>query len=176
MLSKQLSKEMVERLHRNHECLSLLIEGDIIEYVVNERDFEDADKKQNWAIYMGNSMIMRRDNARKLIVYESYWKVANDHYIYINKELDKKLTTLPIYETLYRARRAHKARRMAGKFSSDQNFAMWCRFDVNKSEIDVATNNENYSAKTAKIFLFERFIERMHEAKEVDKTGKKKKK
>lgn len=164
---QQLNKETLARLQRNNECLSVLIEGDIIEYVIDEQDFEDPDNKHHWwAIYMGNSMIMRRDNQRKLIIYESYWKIANEHYIYINKDLDKRLTTLPIYETLYRARNAQRNRKMGKRFSSDQNFAMWCRFDVNRSEIDVATDSGSYSAREAKVFLIDRFIERLDEAKE----------
>ncbi len=165
---------MVELLRRNQECLSVLIEGDILEYVVDERDFEDSDNKHKWAIYMGNSMIMRRDNTKKQIVYESYWKVANENYIYINKDLDKKLKTLPIYETLYRARRAHKKKQMTKQFSSDKNFAMWCRFDVNKSDIEMATEYENYSVKGAKIFVISKFLERLNEAKELNKSRKKK--
>ena len=37
---------------------------------------------------------------------------------------------------------------------------MWCRFDVNRSDIDMATGEEKgYSASNAKSFLIERFME-----------------
>ena len=177
LFSKELNKETVRLLEHNQGCLSILIEGDIIEYVANEDDFE-KDDKHCWAIYMGNSMIMRLDSVKKQIVYESYWKIANENYVYINKELDKKLKTLPIYETLYRARNANSNKKMFKKFSSDRNFAMWCRFDINKSDIDTATNSEQYSSAEAKIWLIEKFIESLDHVNEpqlkVEKTDKKK--
>lgn len=163
-------------LERNQGCLSMLIEGDIIEYVVNEDDFDNRDNKGFWAIYMGNSMIMRLDQVKKQIVYESYWKVANENYIYINKELDKRLTTLPIYETLYRARNANNNKKMAKKFSSDRNFAMWCRFDINRSDIDLATNSAEYNSADAKFWLIGKFMESLSLGEKLEpKTDRKKK-
>lgn len=169
-----MTKETVKRLERNQECLSILIEGDIIEYVTEERHLmNDREYDHHWAIYMGNSMIMRHDTKRKQIIYESYWKIANEMYIFINKDLDKRLTTLPIYETLYRARNAHMYnKRFNKKFSSDKNFAMWCRFDINKSDIDFATDNGNYSSTAAKGFIIQRFLERIDEAEEFNSKPK----
>lgn len=182
LFSKQLSKDTIKLLERNQGALSMLIEGDIIEYVVNEDDYDTKDYKHFWAIYMGNSMIMRfdiKENNKKQIVYESYWKVANENNIYINKDLDKRLTTLPIYETLYRARNAHtNNKKFNKKFSSDKNFALWCRFDINKSDIEFATDKGYYSSSLAKVFLIEKFMDRLGEAKELktktDKNIKKK--
>lgn len=176
LFSKELNKETVQLLERNQGCLSILIEGDIIEYVANEDDFDNPDNSSFWAIYMGNSMIMRLDQVKKQIVYESYWKIANENYIFINKELDKKLTTLPIYETLYRARNANTNKKMVKKFSSGRNFAMWCRFDINRSDIDLATNSDQYNSTQAKFWLIDKFIESLDMAKELQPKSDKKKK
>lgn len=163
--NKKINQESYKRLKRNQGCLSNLIEGDLIEYVLNEDDLDLREALHYWAIYMGNSMIMRFDNKRKLVVYESYWKIANDYYIYINRDLDKKLLTLPIYEILKRARRAHAKSTSTNvnvtpktTFSSDKNFATWCRFDINKSDIELATDKGKYSSKLAKDFLLKKFF------------------
>ena len=176
LFSKELNKETVKRLERNNNCLSMMIEGDIIEYVSNEAALDDAEHLHYWAVYMGNSMIMRFDVNRRLVIYESYWKIANENCIFINRDLDKRLITLPIYETLYRARNAHSTRNMSKKFSSDKNFTMWCRFDINKSDIDFATDKGNYSSKQAKEFLIEKFLDSLSQAKELlDSKGEKRK-
>ncbi len=47
---------------------------------------------------------------------------------------------------------------MRKKFSSDKNFTMWCRFDINKSDVDFATDQGKYSSKFAKEFLLEKFF------------------
>jgi hypothetical protein len=162
LLNKKKNEETSKRLERNQGCLSILLEGDLIEYLENENDLDERDVTRYWAIYMGQSMIMRFDNKRKLVVYESYWKIANEYYIFINRDLDKKFIVLPIYEILKRARHAHAnsgVTSMSKLFSSDRNFAMWCRFDINKSDIELATDNGKYSAKLAKEFLFKRFFE-----------------
>lgn len=171
-----MNKETVQLLERNQGCLSILIEGDIIEYVANEDDFDNHDNNSFWAIYMGNSMIMRLDQVKKQIVYESYWKIANENFIFINKELDKKLTTLPIYETLYRARNANTNKKMVKKFSSGRNFAMWCRFDINRTDIDLATNSDQYNSTEAKFWLIYKFIDSLDLAKELQPKSDKKKK
>ena len=160
LIGTELNDKEINRLKRNQECLTILIEGDLIEYVEKETDMDERDKLQKWAVYMGNSMIMRFDNIKKLIIYESYWKIANENYVYINRDLDKRLLTLPIYETLDRARDAHANNlTMSKNFFSDKYFAMWCRFDINKSDIEVATDNGNYSSTAAKEFLFEKFFQ-----------------
>ena len=152
----------------------MIIEGDIIEYVENESDLEEREYLHRWAIYMGNSMIMRLDLNKKKIIYESYWKIANGNYIFVNKDLDRKLITLPIYETLYRARKAHKSKKTVNKFSSDKNFAMWCRFNINRSDIEFATDNGKYSSRLAKEFIIEKFLASLDLAEEHELRDKSK--
>lgn len=166
LFSKELSADTLKRLERNQELLSMIIEGDIIEYVENERDIEEREYLHRWAIYMGNSMIMRLDINKNKIIYESYWKIANGNYIFVNKDLDRKLITLPIYETLYRARKAHKSKKTVKKFSSDKNFAMWCRFNINRSDIEFATDNGKYSSHSAREFIIQKFFASLELAEE----------
>ena len=165
MLGEKVDDEVLRRLRRNHECLTILIEGDLIEYVASECDMEEKDIMRNWAVYMGNSMIMRFDNKKKAILYESYWRIASENYVFINRDLDKRLLTLPIYETLNRARKAHeKTLEMSKNFVCDKYFAMWCRFDINKSDLEKSTDNGSFSPKEAKEFLFEKFFSSFSEA------------
>jgi hypothetical protein len=144
LTQKNLDHEQLRRIERNQNCLTLLIEGDLIEYVEKESDIEERDGKRHWAIYMGNTMIMRFDTKSNTIVYESYWKIAKTYYIFINRDLDRRFFTLPIYEILNKARDAYANRKFFHKiFSSDRNFVLWCRFDVNKSDIESATLSQS---------------------------------
>ena len=164
---KTINQETAKKLLRNQNCLSLLIEGDLIEYVEEESYIESKEFMRKWAIFMGNTMIMRYDAEAKAVVYESYWRIADKNYIFINREFDKRLCTLPIYEILKRARVAHSSKRSLAKlFSSDRNFAMWCRFDINKSDIELSTDKSGYSPSKAKEFLLQRFINSLDQAEE----------
>lgn len=167
---KNLSKDDFKKLERNQRCLSALVEGDLIEFVESEADLEERENLRKWAVYMGNSMIMRFDIKLKTIVYESYWKIAQKNFVFINRDLDKRLMTLPIYETLDKARNAYSNKQKQSEvFSSDRNFALWCRFDVNRSDIDFATDfskgNDTYSAKDAKEFLLNKFLNSFEQKK-----------
>lgn len=163
-------EEKVYKLQRNRNCLSILIEGDLIEYVKQETDLEEKDYLRQWAIYMGNSMIMRFDETAKRIQYESYWKIAKYNYIFINRDLDKRLQTLPIYEILNKARFAYTNNRYyAKKFSSDKNFAMWCRFDINKSDIDFSTQQYPQDSTGSKTdFLINKFLSTLDQGEPVE--------
>ena len=49
---------------------------------------------------------------------------------------------------------------MADMFSSDRNFATWCRYDVNRSELDAATDDQGaYSPREAKDALIKMFLD-----------------
>lgn len=165
--NRELDEETIKRLERNQNCLTLLVEGDLIEYIDNENEIEDRDYARKWALYMGNSMIMRFDERLKTIVYESYWKIADRYYIFINRDYDKRLYTLPIYEILNKARSSYANRAtFSKKFSSDKNFAMWCRFDINKSDLDSATENNWGYSKEAKDFIIKRFLDSLDQAED----------
>ncbi len=98
----------------------------MVEYVSDNVNLDDRDHECHWAIFMGNSMIMRYCGQTKSVVCESYWRLAYRFYIYVNRELDKKFITLPIYEILKRARNVHTNNAtMARLFNSDKNFAFW---------------------------------------------------
>ena len=162
--SKRINREVAKMIIRNKNCLSLLIEGDLIEYVNDPNDVDGKELLRKWAIYMGNNMIMKFENEK--IIYESYWRIGDKYFIFINREFDKRLCTLPIYEILKRARRAFDKRDvLSKKFSSDKNFAMWCRFDLNKTDIDMSTDQYG---KDAKEFLLERFLNSLDQAEEKD--------
>jgi len=171
-LNKLLSKKMVDReaakmIIRNQKCLKLLIEGDLIEYVKDEDDIESKDFLKKWAVYMGNNMTMRYDFEKKNIIYESYWRIANKNFIFINREYDKRWLVLPIYEILKRARVAHENKMVLNKaFSSGKNFVLWCRFGINKSELDMSTELNEYSSKDAKDFLMNLFLNSLDQAEE----------
>ncbi|CAF1078189.1 unnamed protein product [Brachionus calyciflorus] len=160
--NKKLSHKTLRRIERNQSCLSILIEGDLIEYVKDESDMESQNSTAKWAIYMGNSKIMRFDVKMGVILYESYWKIAKNNYIFINRDLDKRLMTLPIYETLKKARKAYENQKKYIKlFSSDKNFCTWCRFNINKSDIDFSTDVKNgikMTSTEAKEFLLNKFL------------------
>lgn len=171
--SKKVNRDTAKMILRNQSCLSILVEGDLIEYVKDENDIEGNDHLRNWAIYMGNSMIMRFDVGIKSIIYESYWKLACKFFIFINREFDKRLCTLPIYEILKRARKAFENKSLfVKKFSSDKNFAMWCRFDLNKSDIDIGTEQNGHSSVEAKNFVLDRFLNSLDQAEEKVSIGK----
>lgn len=126
---------------------------------------------------------LRFDEKEKEIKYEPYWRIASKNYIFINRDLDKRLHTLPIYEILNKARFAFANNRYySKKFSSAKNFAMWCRFNINKSDIDFSTlsnrkenMSEHMNAKAAKEFLIDKFLSSLDQAEEKhekDKTSK----
>jgi hypothetical protein len=163
----KIRREVAKMIIRNQQCLSLLIEGDVIEYVKDENDIESKEHLKKWSLYMGNSMIMRFDVETKSIIYESYWRIADKNFVFINREYDKRWRTLPIYEMLKRARVAHEnKKRFKKKFSSDKNFVLWCRFSINKSELDVSTEFNEYSFSDAKDFLMNRFLNSLDQAEE----------
>lgn len=131
------------------------------------------------------SVLSRFDEKEKQIRYEPYWRIASKNYIFINRDLDKRLHTLPIYEILNKARFAYANNRYySKKFSSAKNFAMWCRFNINKSDIDFSTLahhketkegntfNEHLSAKAAKEFLIEKFLGSLDQAEEKQNPNK----
>ena len=152
-----LSEEAMKRIKRNQDCLAVLTEGDIIEYVKNESDLDDRDNNRMWAIYMGKSALIRYCAETHSIVSEPYWRIATKYLIYINKDMDKRLFTLPIFEVLNRARRAFTNTEFYAKFfSSDRNFATWCRFDINKSDIEFAIHVDNHTQ--SKEFVMRRFM------------------
>lgn len=159
--NQKFSKKALKRIERNQTCLNMLIEGDIIEYVKDEPDMEEQNLIK-WALYMGNSKIMRYNVKKRTIVYESYWKIAKSNYVYINKDLERRLIVLPIYETLKKARRAYENQRKYSKlFSSEKNFCMWCKFNINKSDIDFATNSKDgkqFCSANSKEFLINKFL------------------
>lgn len=163
--NEKFSQKALKRIERNQTCLSILIEGDLIEYVKDESDMEDQDCVK-WALYMGNSKIMRFDAKKRLVVYESYWKIAKSNYVFINKDLERRLIALPIYETLRKARRAYENQRKYSKmFSCEKNFCTWCRFNINKSDIDFATdamNGAKCCSPEAKEFLLDKFLNSLH--------------
>lgn len=166
--NQKFGQTALKRIERNQTCLSMLIEGDLIEYVRDESDLE-SQYNVKWALYMGNSKIMRFDAKKRAIVYESYWKIAKSHYIFINKDLERRLIALPIYETLKKARKAYENQRKYSRmFSSEKNFCMWCRFNINKSDIDFATDSkdgEKFSSDESKDFLLEKFFSSLDLAK-----------
>jgi len=163
----KIRREVAKMIIRNNQCLSLLVEGDVIEYVKDEDDIESKEHLKKWSLYMGNSMIMRFDVETKSIIYESYWRIADKNFVFINREYDKRWRTLPIYEILKRARVAHEnKKRFKKKFSSDKNFVLWCRFSINKSELDCSTEFNEYSFNDAKDFLLNRFLNSLDQAEE----------
>jgi hypothetical protein len=121
-----MNEEMMRKLRHNEDCLGLFSEGDLIEYIDDDMNVDDRDHPRFMAIYMGNSMIMRFCSKTKSIVYESYWKIAYNYYIYLNRDLDKKFFTLPIHEILNRANNTYVNNvKMSKYFNSDKNFALW---------------------------------------------------
>ena len=172
---KKIRHEAAKMILRNQQCLNLLIEGDIIEYVKKEDDIESKEYLKSWAIYMGNSMTMRFDAETKSVIYESYWHIADKNFIFINREYDKRWLVFPIYEILKRARVAHEKKIILRKlFSSDKNFVFWCRFGINTSELDVSTEPNDHSYKDAKEFLMDRFFNSFVQAEEKVKSQEEK--
>jgi hypothetical protein len=152
-----LDEEAIKRIQRNQNCLAILTEGDIIEYVAEESDLDDRDNNRMWAVYMGNSMIVRYSAETRSIINEPYWRIATKYLIYINKDLDKRLFTLPVYEVVNRARRAHTNSEYYSRFfCSDRNFVTWCRFDINKSDIEFAIKIDSFTE--AKEYLMRKFL------------------
>jgi hypothetical protein len=151
------SENRFKLIERNKSCLGVLTESDIIEYVEQETDLDDRDNPRNWALYMGNSMIIRFCKDLGTIVYESYWRIATRYLIYINKDLDKRLYNLATNYVLNRARKAYSNRDFYSKlFSCDRNFVTWCKFDINKSDIEFAIMNVNFTK--SKEFILEKFM------------------
>lgn len=152
-----LNEEVIKRIERNQNCLTVLSEGDLIEYVEKESDLDDRDNNRMWAVFVGHSTIIRYCSNTKSIVSEPYWRIAIKNLIYINKDMDKRLCALPAKEVVSRAHRACSNTETYSKFfSSDKNFVTWCRFDINKSDIEFCVKMDNYSQ--SKEYLMRRFL------------------
>jgi hypothetical protein len=161
-------KKAYDRYVKNANPLPQLQSGDIIEY----SRFEEVTSEDDihWAIYIGYGYIMRFDRYMRRIVYESYWNIANRYYLTADPDLDHNYFSLPVAEILNRAYYAYQyAYYMNLQFSSDKNFVMWCRYNINKSDIEFSTES---SSVTSKQLIIKRFCESIQQTAAANRKKK----
>ena len=147
-----------KRLKQNRDVLCYLIAGDIIEYSKNNETWSENDRF--WAIYAGNGYVIRFDKFTCQILIEEYWKLAKYFYMSCNIDLDRNYFCLPSHSVLDRARYALKNNEaLRNYFSSDKNFVMWCRYDINKSDVEFSTNMNQCPQEASKYIMISRFLD-----------------
>lgn len=146
----------LNRYMKNLQLFKYLNPGDIIEYSRNEEIF--SENELSWAIYIGNGLLVRFDKYLRKIICEQFWTIGNQYFMNSDCDLDNNYYRLPVQEILNRAYYAyHNKHLMRGAFSSDKNFVMWCRYNINKSDIEFSTDNGN--TVNAKFSIINRFLQ-----------------
>jgi hypothetical protein len=147
-----------KRYKHNRELLYYLTSGDIIEYSKHHEVWNENDRL--WAIYAGNGYVIRFDKQTGMIVSEAYWNLAN--YFYMTRSVDTDRNYYCLHVQLV-VNRAHYALQnnyvMKNLFSSDKNFVMWCRYDINKSDVEFSTNMNKCPTEANKFIMITRFLE-----------------
>jgi hypothetical protein len=146
----------LKRYAHNQDFLKYVSIGDIVQYHTDE-EYLQYERDVCWSLYVGNqNLVMLKCST---IVIESVFNLTKQVFLSINKDFERTFYQLPIRLTLNRAFNALKHRQtMSNQFSTDKNFVMWCKFDINKSDIDFSTNNNRLTSAEIKYMTIQKFL------------------
>jgi hypothetical protein len=149
-------KLALKRYNHNKDFLKYANIGDIVQYH-SDQDHLQYERDLSFSIYVGNqNFIMYKAST---IVTETFQNLAKEVFLSINKDFERNFYQLPDMLTINRALYALKHRHtIASQFSTDKNFVMWCKFDINKSDIDFSTNNNRLTSVEIKYMTIHKFL------------------